>query len=689
MANGLKLNFLAKLKLSQQLGVLFVILSLLPCIGLMSFMNRQTSSTMQETVGMYSEKLLDEITYKVEHAIRSSNLSALRMAMHRDFTRFLSVDSLDDDMDRYRTRRALEDLITTSLLSDPYLDGILVFKNGSVFYDSMFSSTQVRDVLKNHLLDTDFSNSPLHEALIGSTQFKWFSVFNESRGTYNLFLGQNISSGSDELFVFFGLRPLFFDELIATSSLSSDIPLMLVDDFGTIVLSNVPSKIGSSLPDYTLSILEKYNDSELKSYTTMSPYDTLLSTSLCINNWRIIVDAPLSILLKGIRDAQTYIYILLAIIILVIILISLIISSKISRSLHLIIKYMKQVEEGNLNLEATIYKELVPTNYETYALSTGFLNMLSTLRTLIADTQTVTTIVKDTTHTLHQVASHTSSSSRHIHKAIDELASGTEGQTNQLEKSTYQMDTLSASIDDVYLMLDDVKSASLDTIELSSHTSSKLSHLVQLSDQNQHMTQKLAQHVAQLGDEATNINHIINLITAINDQTNLLSLNASIEAARAGVAGRGFAVVANEIRHLSTQTQDAIRVIEDTVERIQARKHIALLDTQNAHERFKAQLPIVEETHQAFLAIQNRMHSVDDHIGSVSIHLSTIKEQKEAILTNLEEISSIIQTAASISEEVNAESCEQAHHAEQLNQLSDDLVIIIRELEQTYSTFNL
>jgi methyl-accepting chemotaxis protein len=180
--------------------------------------------------------------------------------------------------------------------------------------------------------------------------------------------------------------------------------------------------------------------------------------------------------------------------------------------------------------------------------------------------------------------------------------------------------------------------------------------------------------VKSLGDRSKQISEIITVINEIADQTNLLALNAAIEAARAGEQGRGFAVVADEVRKLAERTAHATAEISEMIKSIQAEVTKAVSAMENATKKVESG---VEFSGQAGGALQSIVAHVDDLHAMVQQIASATNE----MTATSEQISRDIESIATISKETSVGSEQTSHASGELARLSLDLQRVVGDFK--------
>lgn len=151
-----------------------------------------------------------------------------------------------------------------------------------------------------------------------------------------------------------------------------------------------------------------------------------------------------------------------------------------------------------------------------------------------------------------------------------------------------------------------------------------------------------------LEEESKEIHKIVQVIHDIADQTNLLSLNASIEAARSGIHGSGFSVVANEVRKLAEQVANAVQEITEIVETIQTQTRTAV---NTLHTGYKE---VNEGTRQKFDTIHRSVADLVSKIQSISVNLKEVSENSSDMHQSIKEITAVTEQASAGIEQTTA-----------------------------------
>ena len=174
--------------------------------------------------------------------------------------------------------------------------------------------------------------------------------------------------------------------------------------------------------------------------------------------------------------------------------------------------------------------------------------------------------------------------------------------------------------------------------------------------------------VQSLGEKSTLISNIVETINKISEQTNLLALNAAIEAARAGEAGRGFAVVADEVRKLAEESKQSTHQISNLIEAIQEEINEAVISMKETTKQVEEGSAGIFEAVMALELLPNLITSINEAANKTT---STAKENEtgsQKVLSSINDISSYIQNTTS--------------HINQINQLGIELHSITNEMKR-------
>ena len=275
---------------------------------------------------------------------------------------------------------------------------------------------------------------------------------------------------------------------------------------------------------------------------------------------------------------------------------------------------------------------------------------------------------------LERVVEVVSSASESLSAQIVQSSRGADEQSNRVHETATAMEEMNATVLEVARNAQQAATASNQTKEQAAEGSGILSEAVKGIETVQTQSLAIKEDMSLLGKQAEGIGQVLDVIADIADQTNLLALNAAIEAARAGEAGRGFAVVADEVRKLAEKTMTATQEVGKAIAEIQTgtRKNIENVEQVAASIEHATTLSV--RSGQSLTQILAFVDQVNDQVRSIA----TASEQQSAAS---EEINQSVEQVATISAETAQAMGHATHAVAELMQQAQVLKQLIQEMK--------
>jgi twitching motility protein PilJ len=316
---------------------------------------------------------------------------------------------------------------------------------------------------------------------------------------------------------------------------------------------------------------------------------------------------------------------------------------------------MGSLAEGDLTVKATVTEDI------TGAIADSINFAVEALRSLVS--------------TINETAVQVAAAAQETQATAMHLAEAAEHQAQQITSASQQINSIASSIDQVSKNSAESADVAQRSVQIAAKGADVVRQTIQGMDNIRDQIQETSKRIKRLGESSQEIGSIVELINDIAEQTNILALNAAIQAASAGEAGRGFAVVADEVQRLAERASNATKRIEALVQTIQSDTNEAVSSMEQTTAEVVAGARLAED---AGLAL-GEIEKVSNDLADLIQNISTAARQQSMAATNITATMSVIQ-------EITTQT---SHGASQTAESIGNLAQLAADLRRSVADFKL
>lgn len=342
----------------------------------------------------------------------------------------------------------------------------------------------------------------------------------------------------------------------------------------------------------------------------------------------------------------------------------------ISRPIVLVADRLKDISEG----EGDLTKRLEVSNSDEIGKLALYFN------TFVDKLQGIVVSASQNADSVASSSTELSSTSTQIASNAEQMSMQTSAVASALEQSSMNLDSISKAASKMSSSTNSVAAAVEEMSASLSEVSRNCQKELQIAEEANNYARSSKEIMDKLGVAAKSIGNVVDVINDIADQTNLLAINATIEAASAGEAGKGFTVVANEVKELARQTAQATHQIQQQIEQMQS-------NTESAVTSIDAVARVIDEVNVISQAIVTAVEEQSATVNEISFNISGVSAGAEEISQNVVESATGLNEISSNISEVNKGVAHTAEEIKQVQQSAHELSQLSEGLNKLLSQF--
>lgn len=364
--------------------------------------------------------------------------------------------------------------------------------------------------------------------------------------------------------------------------------------------------------------------------------------------------------------------------------ITLILSRSLSKAFLAVSESVNELSKGNLGKQNSKSGKIKEINDVLQATNL----MQNNLSGIIGQVKDVSQSLVENVVQVTKLSESSSGRARTITSSMDELGITTEGMTENVQDINEQMLEIGNCVNDISHNVDYLYSSSENILQTNNEAKISMDVIMANSEKSVSAVENIAAQIRETNDSIAEVDQAVELILNISQQTNLLSLNASIEAARAGSFGKGFAVVAEEIRRLSEQSAEGAEMIKNLASTITEKSKKSVLLTDQVQSLIKLEQQSVSETQDKYARLSENINQSVSEIKAIAEKTDYLSVYKEKVIDNVQNLSAISEENTASNQEVCANVNEIMSEVQVVNDHCEVLNRMAEKLNESVAYFH-